>query len=172
MVSDPRPDVFSVVASVIDPELPVLTLGDLGVIRAVEIVGGPGEDCVVVTITPTYPGCPAHEVIRADLRASLVKAGYPRVRVRTVLSPAWSTDWISEQGRRKLAEAGIAPPGQIGACPRGTVPLTLAPHPLDVRCPRCDEPRTEELSAFGPTPCTALRRCSSCREPFEYLRER
>jgi ring-1,2-phenylacetyl-CoA epoxidase subunit PaaD len=147
-------------ARVVDPELPMLTLDDLGVIRSVEET----PEGVTVTITPTYSGCPALQVMRDDIRAAL--AGYGTVEVRTVLSPAWSTDWISEAGRRKLAEAGIAPPG---SAPRGPIPLLLtAPR---VRCPRCGEPVTEELSRFGPTACTALRRCPACREPFEHMKE-
>jgi ring-1,2-phenylacetyl-CoA epoxidase subunit PaaD len=150
----------ALVAEVVDPEMPMLTLADLGVIRSVE----EGPAGVVVTITPTYSGCPALEVMRADIRAAL--AGYGPVEVRTVLSPAWSTDWISESGRRKLADAGIAPPG---SAPKGPIPLLLtAPR---VRCPRCGEPVTEELSRFGPTACTALRRCPACREPFEHMKE-
>jgi ring-1,2-phenylacetyl-CoA epoxidase subunit PaaD len=113
------------------------------------------------------------EAIRDDLRAHLVEAGYPRVRVRTVLSPPWSTDWITERGRRSLAEHGVAPPGRAsGHGPvSGPIPLDLvAPAPA-VACPRCGSRDTEELSRFGPTACTALRRCRSCREPFEHMKE-
>jgi ring-1,2-phenylacetyl-CoA epoxidase subunit PaaD len=155
-------------ATVVDPEMPMLTLDDLGVLRDVRVEG----DGVTVTITPTYSGCPAMDAIRDDLRAALTRAGYRRVDVRTVLSPAWSTDWISAGGRRKLAEAGIAPPGP--ASPRaaaGPIPLTLSPAPVVVPCPRCGSPGTEELSRFGPTACIALRRCPSCAEPFEHLKE-
>lgn len=144
----------------------MLTLHDLGVVRGVRVEG----DAAVVTITPTYSGCPAVEEMRQDLRASLVEAGYGPVEVRTVFSPAWSTDWITADGRRKLAEAGIAPPGRAVRRSEGPVPLTLAAPPSTVRCPRCGEPVTEEISRFGPTPCTALRRCTSCREPFEEMK--
>jgi len=165
---DPRadPDAREVVSRVVDPEMPMLTLDDLGVIRGVE----EGAKAVTVTITPTYSGCPAIEVMREDIRAALADAGYLGVRVRTVFSPAWSTDWITDAGRRKLAEAGIAPPGPAPAA-RGPVPLTLRPPGAPVRCPRCGAPATEEISRFGPTPCTALRRCRSCREPFEHMKE-
>jgi ring-1,2-phenylacetyl-CoA epoxidase subunit PaaD len=156
-----------VVAQVLDPEMPMLTLDDLGIVRGVEDDG----DSVTVTITPTYSGCPAVEAIRDDIRARLSDAGYRRVDVRTVLSPAWSTDWISAAGRRKLAEHGIAPPHRAGPRPAGPVPLTLSAPAIAVRCPRCGSPATEELSRFGPTACTALRRCAACREPFEHVKE-
>jgi ring-1,2-phenylacetyl-CoA epoxidase subunit PaaD len=154
-------------AAVVDPEMPMLTLDDLGVLRDVNVDG----DAVTVTITPTYSGCPAIEVMRADLRAALTGAGYRDVEVRTVLSPPWSTDWITDDGRRKLAEHGIAPPERVGPRASGPVPLTLVPPSAVVRCPRCGSPATEEFSRFGPTPCTALRRCSACREPFEHMKE-
>jgi ring-1,2-phenylacetyl-CoA epoxidase subunit PaaD len=156
-----------VAGRVVDPELPMLTLDDLGVIRSVE----ERPDGVTVTITPTYSGCPAIEAMRDDIRAALAEAGYGPVEVRTVLAPAWSTDWISEAGRRKLAEAGVAPPGRAPAQRSGPVPLTLtAPSPVVV-CPRCGSRATEEFSRFGPTACTALRRCTQCREPFEHVKE-
>jgi ring-1,2-phenylacetyl-CoA epoxidase subunit PaaD len=155
-----------VAESVLDPELPVLTLADLGVLRSVEERG----DRVVVTITPTYTGCPALEEMRADLRKRLREAGYGEVEVRTVLSPAWTTDWISADGRRKLVEHGIAPPARVG--PRsGPIPLRLSPPLTRVRCPRCGSADTTELSRFSATACKALRRCESCREPFEHVKE-
>lgn len=150
-------------AAVPDPELPVVTLGDLGIVRGAALAG---DGAVEVDLTPTYVGCPATEAIAADVRRA-VEAVVPgeRVRTRTVLAPAWTTDWISAEGRRKLAEHGIAPPtghaaagGAVGA---GPVPVDLA-----VRCPRCGSTETRLLSAFGSTPCQALRACRACGEPF------
>jgi len=153
--------------AVLDPELPVLTLAELGVLRSVEEHG----ERVVVTITPTYTGCPALEEMRVDLRRRLAGAGYRKVEVRTVLSPAWTTDWISDAGRRKLAEHGIAPPARIGPRAAGPVPLNLTPPPARVWCPLCGSADTVELSRFSATACKALRRCESCREPFEHVKE-
>ncbi|MFI7069170.1 1,2-phenylacetyl-CoA epoxidase subunit PaaD [Micromonospora sediminicola] len=154
-------DVRAAVAAVVDPEIRVITIDELGILRAVEEEPGTGR--VLVTITPTYTGCPAMDVIRADIRRALAAAGHPDAEVRTVYSPAWSTDWISDTGRAKLAAAGIAPP-----TPRGddtVVPLTLA-----VRCPRCGSPDTTQVSRFGSTACKALWRCRSCSEPFDHLK--
>lgn len=161
-------DARTVVEGVVDPEMPMLTLADLGVVRGVETAG---DGTVVVTITPTYSGCPALEEMRADLRRKLHAAGHDRVDVRTTFSPPWSTDWISDAGRRKLAEAGVAPPAHLGPRAVGPVPLTLVAPSRAVACPLCGAPDTEETSRFGPTACTALRRCRSCAEPFEHVKE-
>jgi ring-1,2-phenylacetyl-CoA epoxidase subunit PaaD len=161
------PDARAVAETVTDPELPMLTLADLGVLRDVRVERG----TVIVEITPTYSGCPAMGVMRADLVHALHRAGFVDVDVRTVLSPAWSTDWISAQGRRKLAAGGIAPPGEAPVRPAGPVPLSLGPTRRTASCPVCRSPDTEELSEFSGTACKALRRCRSCREPFEHVKE-
>lgn len=160
--------VWEVAAQVPDPELPVLTLADLGILRAAE-VGGDGT--AIVTITPTYTGCPALTEIQADLRRRLGEAGFERVEVRTALSPAWTTDWITDEGRRKLAEHGVAPPGPVRRRGRGPIPLSLGPSRRTAACPHCGSADTEELSEFGSTACKALRRCRACREPFEHIKE-
>ncbi|MFF1606627.1 1,2-phenylacetyl-CoA epoxidase subunit PaaD [Amycolatopsis sp. NPDC058278] len=156
----------AVAATVTDPELPMLTLADLGVLRSVS----ESEGRVVVAITPTYTGCPAMDTMRDDLEHALVSAGFEDVEIRTQLSPAWTSDWISPSGREKLAAAGIAPPG---AAPRrsGPIPLTLSAPVTRVRCPHCGSPDTEEQSRFGATACKALRRCRACLEPFEHVKE-
>ena len=151
--------VREVVAAVVDPELRVVTIAELGILR--DVTEDPGTGAVTVTITPTYSGCPALDVIRADIRAALAAAGHPEAEVRTVLRPAWSTDMITPAGRSKLASAGIAPPPPAG----GPVPLRLS-----ARCVRCGSPDTEEISRFGATPCKALWRCRACAEPFDEVK--
>ena len=163
-----EPDPRAVAETVTDPELPLLTLADLGVLRDVRVER---DGAVIVEITPTYTGCPAMGVMRADLVHALHEAGFDVVDVRTVLSPAWSTDWITEAGRRKLVEAGIAPPGPAPHRPAGPVPLELGPPSRTSSCPLCGSDDTEELSEFSATACKALRRCRSCREPFEHVKE-
>lgn len=155
--------VRAAVAQVVDPELRVVTIEELGILRDVTVAPETGQ--VTVTIRPTYSGCPAMDAIRADVEAAAHEVGHPDVRVQTVLAPPWSTDDISESGRAKLAAAGIAPPGPLG--PAGVVGLRLS-----VRCPRCGSPETEQLSRFGSTACKALWRCRSCTEPFEHLKVR
>ena len=161
-------DARAVAEPVTAPELPMLTLADLGVLRDVRT---DDDGTVVVEITPTYSGCPAMGVMRADLVHALHRAGFDDVDVRTVLSPAWTTDWITEAGRRKLAEAGIAPPAAAPVRSPGPVPLQLGATRRPVACPLCGSPETEQLSEFGATACKALRRCRSCREPFEHVKE-
>jgi ring-1,2-phenylacetyl-CoA epoxidase subunit PaaD len=152
------------IGAVSDPEIPVLTLDDLGIVRDVRWGEGDLAGTVLVDLTPTYTGCPATEVIAADVAAAVRAAGAQRVQVRTVLSPAWTTDWISDDGRRKLREYGIAPPGQCR--PAGSGPRTIG-LTLSVRCPRCGSGRTREVSRFGSTPCKSHWTCLSCLEPFD-----
>ncbi|NKQ28534.1 1,2-phenylacetyl-CoA epoxidase subunit PaaD [Streptomyces galbus] len=171
-------ELLEVAGSVPDPELPVLTLRELGVVRAVH-VRGTDADAVEVELTPTYTGCPAIEAMSVDIERVLRARGVREVTVRTVLAPAWSTDDISAEGRRKLREFGIAPPRTRSAS--GPVPVTLgaprtragpAAEPLEpVRCPHCGSGDTELLSRFSSTACKALRRCLACREPFDHFKE-
>lgn len=149
------------VAAVVDPEIRVVTIDELGILR--DVREDPTTGRVTVTITPTYTGCPAMDVIRDDIRAALTAAGHPDPEVVTVFAPAWSTDWISASGRAKLAAVGISPPGP--ARRDGVVPLTLT-----ARCPRCGSADTEQLSRFGSTACKSLWRCRACREPFDHLK--
>lgn len=157
----------AVAETVTDPELPMLTLADLGVLREVAQDGG----TVIVSITPTYTGCPAMDTMRDDLVHALRRAGFADVEVRTVLQPAWSTDWISAAGRRKLAEAGIAPPRGAPRPAGGPIPLALGAPPDAVRCPHCGSARTRLVSYFGATACRSLHRCGQCQEPFEHVKE-
>lgn len=143
---------WAAASAVLDPEIPVLTLEDLGVLRGVERRG----DRIIIKLTPTYIGCPATHAITRDVEAALFDAGLTDASVETVLSPPWSTDEISEDGRRKLREFGIAPPLDAA---RDAVP-----------CPRCGSTHTERISEFGSTACKALWRCAVCREPFDYFK--
>jgi ring-1,2-phenylacetyl-CoA epoxidase subunit PaaD len=151
-----------------DPELPMLTLAELGVLRDVEVTE---DGTVVASLTPTYSGCPAMAEMRADVAARLRAAGYARVEIRTALDPPWTSDWITPAGRAKLAEHGIAPPGAAPRRAAGPVPLVLTPVRRVVMCPRCGSADTEETSRFAATSCKALWRCRACLEPFEYVKE-
>jgi ring-1,2-phenylacetyl-CoA epoxidase subunit PaaD len=153
MVTDAA--ILEAVGEVPDPEVPVLTIADLGVLRGVRHEG----DEVVVTITPTYSGCPAMDLIRHEVELTLRSLNVDG-RVETVLSPAWTTDWMSESGKAKLVDYGIAPPSASG-------PVMLR---LSIRCPLCGSPDTTELSHFGSTSCKALWRCNTCREPFDHFK--
>jgi ring-1,2-phenylacetyl-CoA epoxidase subunit PaaD len=146
-------------SSVVDPEIPVLTIADLGVLRAIRVVG----DIVEVEITPTYSGCPAMRIIEIEIDAELRRAGIDKFRIATVLTPAWTTDWLSGEGRRKLAEFGIAPPA--GKASRRALFGADA-----VACPHCGSSKTERIAEFGSTSCKALYRCRSCAEPFDYFK--
>ena len=155
-----RERAWEAAAAVLDPEVPVLTIEDLGVLRSVDVAG---DGAVLVRITPTYSGCPAMDTIRADVERALAEAGFARVRVELVLAPAWTTDWMSEAGKRKLAAYGIAPPQTRDHS--GVVSLSLS-----LRCPQCGSPDTRELSRFGSTACKSLWVCNACREPFDHFK--
>jgi ring-1,2-phenylacetyl-CoA epoxidase subunit PaaD len=159
MTSDLSP-AWKIAADLPDPELPVVSIADLGILRDVT---EDDQGRVHVTITPTYSGCPAMETIADDLVEALTAAGYQRVDVEYVLSPAWTTDWMSEEARAKLAAYGIAPPGPTGS----TGPVALE---LGVRCPRCGSLETVESSRFGSTACKSLWVCRACREPFDHFK--
>lgn len=153
---------WAALAEVPDPELPALSLCDLGIVRAVRARG----DDLEVVLTPTYSGCPATEFIQQSVREALARAGLDRVTVTQQLAPAWTTGWISAEGRRKLLEYGIAPPGRTGPVESAV----LSFRPPRVSCPQCASNNTERLSAFGSTACKALHRCLDCREPFEHFK--
>jgi ring-1,2-phenylacetyl-CoA epoxidase subunit PaaD len=161
MVISTRSRAWAVAAQVLDPELPVLTIEELGILRDVT---EDDQRRVHVQITPTYSGCPAMETIRTDLIEALTQAGYLRVCVEFVLSPAWTTDWMTADARAKLAAFGIAPPGAATPSP-GPVALRLS-----VRCPQCGSLDTRESSRFGSTACKSLWVCRSCREPFDHFK--
>jgi ring-1,2-phenylacetyl-CoA epoxidase subunit PaaD len=157
--ADLRRRAWDAAAQVVDPEIPVLTIADLGVLRDVAVRDGHVE----VAITPTYSGCPAMNMIALEIELALERAGIARPRISTVLSPAWTTDWMSEDGRRKLREYGIAPP--LASSSRRALF-----GEQQVACPQCGSANTEVLSEFGSTSCKALWRCKSCREPFDYFK--
>lgn len=159
---------WAVLGTVLDPEVPALSLRDLGIVRDVVLAEGDG-DTLEVVLTPTYSGCPATEVIEQSVLDAIEAAGLGPVQVRLQRAPAWTTDWISEDGRRKLREYGIAPPGHLA--PDGAQPLRFVGRRRDpVACPRCASTQTEQLSAFGSTACKSLYRCTACREPFEHFK--
>ncbi len=157
---------YDVAAAVTDPEMPMLTLADLGVLRDVDVA----DDHVVVTITPTYSGCPAMATMRDDLVRALQGAGWAEVEVRVSLHPAWSTDWISPRGRDALREHGISAPGPAPHR-SGPVALTLTPTRRELTCPRCGSSYVDVVSEFGATACKAIYRCTACLEHFDHVKE-
>ncbi|MGP0224892.1 1,2-phenylacetyl-CoA epoxidase subunit PaaD [Paenarthrobacter sp. NCHU4564] len=168
---------WDIASTVCDPEIPVLTIEDLGILRGVRVTevpqpegnhgAGPASTAVEVTITPTYSGCPAMDAIGDDLRAAFRNAGYAAVEVNLVLSPAWTTDWMTESGKAKLEEYGIAPPTGRAAAGGHSGPVRLS---LAVKCPQCSSLNTKELTRFGSTSCKALFVCQDCKEPFDYFK--
>ena len=166
--------VWEVLGQVLDPEVPVLSVVELGIVREVEVGAG---GAVNIVVTPTYSGCPATEAIHAAIVMALESAGAVRVSVQQRYVPAWTTDWLGAAARDKLRRHGIAPPAHlVGAADGGAaerVPDRTRPlrfHPRGIACPRCSSTHSEQLSAFGATACKALYRCLSCREPFEYFK--
>lgn len=154
--------IWSILSAVTDPEIPVLSITDLGIVRAVNV----NEDTVEVVITPTYTGCPAMDVIAMNIRMELLAAGYNNISVATVLSPAWTTDWMSEAGKEKLKAYGIAPPNPVQQVCNTSffVPAEA------VQCPHCQSWNTRRISEFGSTACKSLYQCNDCQEPFDYFK--
>lgn len=166
-------ELWDVVAAVPDPEMPPLTIADLGILRSIDVSDAEGADQLEVTVrvTPTYSGCPAVEYIESQIVEAVVDAGYDRSRVRIdrVLSPAWSTDWITEEGKAKLAASGISPPRPVAATEPGTTTVEIRRRAIT--CPRCGSTNTELVSRFGSTACKAHYRCGDCAEPFDHVKE-
>ncbi|MDQ0118094.1 ring-1,2-phenylacetyl-CoA epoxidase subunit PaaD [Pseudarthrobacter defluvii] len=159
----PEQKAWDIAATVVDPEIPVLSIADLGILRKVNVA----DNKVTVTITPTYSGCPAMDAIRDDLHTAFKKEGYEDVHVDLVLAPAWTTDWMTEAGKQKLQEYGIAPPSGNSKAGGHSGPIRLS---LAVKCPQCNSLNTKELTRFGSTSCKALYVCQECKEPFDYFK--
>ena len=158
-------EVWAILEQVNDPELPVLSILDLGIVRDVKVQSEPSlpNPKIDIVITPTYSGCPAMDMITMNIDAALLENGFSQVKVTTVLSPAWTTDWMTEAGKQKLTAYGIAPP----------VAKSFTPHyleDLNVECPQCHSQNTHLVSQFGSTACKALFKCDSCKEPFDYFK--
>jgi ring-1,2-phenylacetyl-CoA epoxidase subunit PaaD len=149
-------EIWNILETVCDPEVPVLTITDLGIVRDVKII----DELVEVVITPTYTGCPAMDMIAMNIRFALIENGYSNIKITSVLSPAWTTDWMTETGKQKLKEYGIAPPKENAE--------TIAVD--GVECPQCESINTKLISEFGSTACKALYKCEDCKEPFDYFK--
>ena len=154
--------IWTILKDIPDPEVPVLTVQDLGIIREIKL----HDDEVEVIITPTYSGCPAMDMIATNIRFALLENGFKKIKITTVLSPAWTTDWMSEEGKQKLKEYGIAPPNPKQQVCNNEL---FAPHEV-VQCPQCNSYHTHRISEFGSTACKALYQCDECREPFDYFK--
>ena len=152
---------WAVLGGIVDPEIPVVSIVELGIVRDVAC----SDDECLVTLTPTYSGCPATRVIESDVRAAIARVTELPLRIVTALAPPWSSDWIAPEARRKLAALGIAPPRDATS---SASPVVLRREAI--RCPHCGSMRTEELSRFGSTACKAQYRCLDCREPFDYFK--
>lgn len=156
-----KENIISILAEVMDPEIPVLSITDLGILREVLV----SENEITVNITPTYSGCPAMDTIQQDIREILAKNGMERVKINQVLSPAWTSDWMSREGKEKLEAFGIAPPAVTAGCA-----LAITGNDKPDHCPLCQSKNIELISRFGSTSCKALYRCLDCREPFDYFK--
>lgn len=151
--------IWKLLEKVCDPEVPVLTITDLGIVRDVKIVNTPSGGDIEIIITPTYTGCPAMDMIAMNIKLALSENGYHNIKITSVLAPAWTTDWMSEDGRRKLKEYGIAAPDK-----KFTIPAD------GVECPLCNSTNTRLISEFGSTACKALYQCNDCKEPFDFFK--
>ena len=158
-ISTEEKKIWNILETVCDPEVPVLTITDLGIVRDVKING----DEIEAVITPTYTGCPAMDMIAMNIKLALIENGYSKIKITSVLAPAWTTDWMTEDGKRKLKEYGIAPPqNESGRFNR--------PESFHVQCPQCNSINTKLISEFGSTACKALYQCNDCKEPFDYFK--
>lgn len=155
-----REEIIKLLEEVVDPEIPVLSVNDMGIIRDVKFI----DDLLEVSITPTYSGCPAMDVIATDIRKKLLENGFEKVEIKTVLSPAWTTDWLTENGKVKLMKYGISPPAHSAN------KKALLGEETIVKCPRCGSTHTTMISNFGSTACKALWKCEECKEPFDYFK--
>ena len=155
--------IWKILEQVTDPEIPVLTITDLGIVRDVKIDNTPlGAGGIEVVITPTYTGCPAMDMIAMNIKLALIENGYSNIKITSVLAPAWTTDWMTEEGKRKLKEYGIAPPHFT----KGSADTS----DLEIECPQCNSKNTKCISEFGSTACKALHQCNDCKEPFDYFK--
>lgn len=160
-------EIWQVLQTVNDPEVPVLSVVDLGIIRSVSFANEEGsEDQVIISITPTYSGCPAMDAIRINIRMALAEKGFRNTKLETVLSPAWTTDWMSEEGKKKLKAFGIAPPTPVPS----VCHLEAFAEDEAIQCPRCNSFNTRQISRFGSTACKAIYQCNDCLEPFDYFK--
>jgi ring-1,2-phenylacetyl-CoA epoxidase subunit PaaD len=150
-----KENIWKILETVTDPEVPVLTITDLGIVRNVKVNGSEIE----VIITPTYTGCPAMDMIAMNIKLALIENGYKNIKITSVLSPVWTTDWMSEEGKRKLKEYGIAAPNKKMVIPAD-----------GIECPQCNSVHTTLISEFGSTACKALYQCNDCKEPFDYFK--
>lgn len=157
-----KEEIYTLLDDIPDPEIPVISVVELGVIRGVEIL----QDEIIVSITPTYSGCPAMNVFEQDIESKLKENGFENVTLKTILSPAWTTDWMSDKSLKKLEDYGIAPPVK-GSQDKG---LLFQSGPKSVSCPKCKSTNTKVISQFGSTACKSLYSCSDCLEPFEYFK--